>query len=141
MDKKLADPKFQTGFEEEAQKLAIGEQLSRLRQEAGLTQAQVAKRIGTTASAISRYENAEYDRYELRTLQKIVRACGGRLELTLKPGPGTHRAALLKRSHRCSMIDVLAHVVLVCPSTVLKARKPYALECFLMLRTIPLLTS
>lgn len=93
IDKKLADPKFRRGFEEESQKLAIGEQLSRLRQEAGLTQAQVAKRTGTTASAISRYENADYDRYELRTLQRIVRACGGRIEITLEPGPKTHHAA------------------------------------------------
>ena len=93
VDKKLADPQFRKGFEEEAQKLAIGEQLSRLRQEAGLTQAQLAKRIGSTASAISRYENAEYDRYELRTLQKIVRACGGHLDIIMSPGPNTHRAA------------------------------------------------
>ena len=94
LDRKLASRKFRKGFEEESQKLAIGEQLSQLRQQAGLTQAQVAKRIGTTASAISRYENAEYDRYELRTLQKIVRACGGRLELTLEAaGPNRNRAA------------------------------------------------
>jgi DNA-binding XRE family transcriptional regulator len=93
LDRKLASPKFRKGFEEESQKLAIGEQLARLRQEAGLTQAQVAKRTGTTASAISRYENAEYDRYELRTLQRIVRACGGRLDITLQPGPKTNRAA------------------------------------------------
>ncbi|MDR4470796.1 MAG: helix-turn-helix domain-containing protein [Nitrospira sp.] len=91
--KKLADSQFRKGFEEEAQKLAIGEQLSRLRQEAGLTQAQVATRIGSTASAISRYENAEYNRYEFRTLQKIVRACGGHLDITMAPGPNTHRAA------------------------------------------------
>ena len=93
LDRKLMSQKFRKGFEEELQKLAIGEQLARLRLEAGLTQAQVAKRTGTTASAISRYENAEYDRYELRTLQKIVRACGGRLEISLEPGPKTHRAA------------------------------------------------
>ena len=93
VERKLANSKFRKGFEEEVQKLAIGEQLSRLRQEAGLTQAQVAQRVGTTASAISRYENADYDRYELRTLQRIVRACGGRLDITLEPGPRNHRAA------------------------------------------------
>lgn len=93
LDRKLESPKFRKGFEEESQKLAIGEQLARLRQEAGLTQAQVAKCIGTTASAISRYENAQYDRYELRTLEKVVRACGGRLDITMGPGPNTHRAA------------------------------------------------
>ncbi len=93
LEKKLASPKFREGFEAESQKLAIGEQLSRLRQQAGLTQAQLAKRIGTTASAISRYENAEYNRYELRTLQKIVDACGGRLDLTLEAKHNRNRAA------------------------------------------------
>jgi DNA-binding XRE family transcriptional regulator len=93
LDRKLTSPKFRKGFEEEVQKLAIGEQLSRLRQEAELTQAQVAQRAKTTASAISRYENAEYDRYELRTLQRIVRACGGRLDIILELGPKAHRAA------------------------------------------------
>lgn len=93
MERKLANAKFRKGFEEEVQKLAIGEQLSRLRQEAGLTQAQVTQRVGTTASAISRYENADYDRYELRTLQRIVRACGGRLDITFESRPRNHRAA------------------------------------------------
>ena len=93
LEKKLASPKFRKGFDAEVQKLAIGEQLSQLRQEARLTQAQVAQRAKTTASAISRYENAEYDRYELRTLQRIVLACGGRLDITMEPGPKTHRAA------------------------------------------------
>ena len=55
LDKKLADSEFRRRFEEEAQKLAIGEQLSQLRREAGLTQAQVAQRAKTTASAISRH--------------------------------------------------------------------------------------
>jgi DNA-binding XRE family transcriptional regulator len=93
LERKLAYPTFRRGFEEESQKLAIGEQLTRLRREARLTQAQVAQRAGTTASAISRYENAAYDRYELRTLQRIVRACGGRLGIILEPVPKPHRAA------------------------------------------------
>lgn len=93
LDRKLANPKFRKGFEEESQKLAIGDQLTRLRKEAGLTQAQVAQRAKTTASAISRYENAEYDRYELRTLQRIVRACGGRLDIILESGPKSYHAA------------------------------------------------
>src|SRR3989338_1443683 len=85
IDKKLSNPKFRKKFEEEYQKLSIGEQLIRIRLEAGLTQAQVAKKAGTTASAISRYENAQYDRYELQTLQRIVQACGGELKIILEP--------------------------------------------------------
>ena len=50
-----------------------------------MTQAAVAKKVGTTASAISRYENAEYDRYELQTLRNIVEACGGKLDIIVSP--------------------------------------------------------
>ncbi len=83
LDKKLANPKFRKAFQQEYAKLSVGEQLLRLRIEAGMTQAEVAKKVGTTASAISRYENAEYDRYELQTLRKIVEACGGSLHISM----------------------------------------------------------
>jgi len=84
IDKKLENPRFKATFEEEREKLSIGEQLVRMRLAAGLTQAAVATKAGTTASAISRYENAEYDRYEVRTLRKITEACGGKLQLVFK---------------------------------------------------------
>jgi DNA-binding XRE family transcriptional regulator len=81
IEKKLAKKSFRKSFEKEIEKLSIGEQLTELRLKAGLTQAEVARRIGTTASAISRYENAAYDRYEYNTLKKIASACGGEVEL------------------------------------------------------------
>jgi predicted transcriptional regulator len=81
LDKKLEKKSFKKNFQVEVEKLSIGEQLVKIRLDAGITQAEVARRVGTTASAISRYENAEYDRYELRTLQKIALACGLKLEL------------------------------------------------------------
>jgi len=85
IDKKNENARFKKGFENELEKLSIGEQIARMRAIAGITQAQLAKKIGTTASAISRYENAEYDRYELRTLRKIAEACGGKLQLIMQP--------------------------------------------------------
>jgi DNA-binding XRE family transcriptional regulator len=88
IDKKLADPKFKAGFELEYEKISIGEQLAKLRTMAHLTQAAVAKKVGTTASAISRYESADYNRYELQTLQKIVAACGGVMHIVMQPAHG-----------------------------------------------------
>lgn len=85
VEKKLTDPKFKAGFLLEYEKISIGEQLMRLRNSANLTQAAVAEKIGTTASAVSRYESAEYDRYELKTLQKIVTACGGVMHIVVEP--------------------------------------------------------
>jgi predicted transcriptional regulator len=92
LDKKLDDKKFKKGFMEEYVKVSIGEQLAALRQKANMTQAAVAKKVGTTASAISRYENAEYDRYELQTLRKIVEACGGKLDSIVAPAKGDDAA-------------------------------------------------
>ena len=93
MDRKLANQDFRKGFDEEVEKLSIGERLLRLRVTAGLTQAEVAKKIGTTASAISRYENAEYDRYEIKTLRRIVEACGGKFQIMMEPLQHTDEAA------------------------------------------------
>ena len=86
IEKKLKNKKFLSKFQDEYERLSIGEQLLELRAKAGLTQAEVAKRVGTTASAISRYENAEYDRYEIRTLRKIAEACGGKLHISFDVG-------------------------------------------------------
>ncbi|WP_122887598.1 helix-turn-helix domain-containing protein [Burkholderia pseudomallei] len=52
------------------------------RQEAGLTQAQVAERMGTTASAVSRLEaslSSERHSPSFATLRKYAAACGKRL--------------------------------------------------------------
>ena len=95
VEQKLAEKgpgsSFEIQFLEELERISIGEQLVRMRLAAGLTQAEVAKRIGSTPSAISRYESAEYDRYELRTLRRITEACGGRFHLILEAPSGPKR--------------------------------------------------
>ncbi len=93
LEKKLMNPKFRRAFREEYEKLSIGEQLLKLRLQANMTQAEVARKAATSVSAISRYENAEYDRYELQTLRKIVEACGGILHLRVSTSSNVKRAA------------------------------------------------
>lgn len=83
---KLENPRFRKGFEEEYHKLSVAEQLVHLRMQAGITQSELDKKTRTTASAISRYESADYDRYELNTIRKIVKACGGTLQIVIN-GP------------------------------------------------------
>ena len=83
LDKQLKKPNFKKKFMEESWRLSIAEQLTRVRLEAGLTQAQLAKKVGTTASAISRYENTDYNRYEVGTIRKLAEACGGKLRISI----------------------------------------------------------
>jgi transcriptional regulator with XRE-family HTH domain len=62
--------------------------LREARLRAGLTQAELAARIGTTQSAISRWEGGGA-RPPLDTLRRLVDACGLELRLELvEPNPG-----------------------------------------------------
>ena len=54
------------------------------RKRAGLSLTQVARRAGTSAATVSRYENG-WDRFEVYTLRKLAAALGCRLETRLCP--------------------------------------------------------
>ncbi len=58
--------------------------IQKTRQRAGLTQADLAQRVGTTQSAISRLESGGV-RPSLDTLEHLAKACGATLELRLGP--------------------------------------------------------
>ncbi|MBK6856559.1 MAG: helix-turn-helix transcriptional regulator [Microthrixaceae bacterium] len=65
-------------YEDEARIAAFRELVHRLRTEAGLTQAELAERMGTTQSAIARMEGGG-TRPTLDTLEKIASAVGADL--------------------------------------------------------------
>lgn len=72
-------------------------QLARLildmRQEAGLTQRELAKLVGTTPSVISRLEDADYQGHSLGMLRRIAVALKRRVEVRVVPVPRRGRAA------------------------------------------------
>ena len=72
-------------YEDEARISAFREFVYRLRSEAGLTQAELAERMGTTQSAIARMEGGGA-RPTLETLEKLAAAVGGELVV----GVGEH---------------------------------------------------
>ena len=68
----------------EREETALLDLLLKARQEAGLTQAQVAERMGTQAPAVARLERAlatGKHSPSVATLRKYVKACGKRLVL------------------------------------------------------------
>ena len=64
---------------------AVARMIFELRKKAGLTQAQLAKMIGTTASVISRLEDADYDGHSLAMLRRIAAALDKRVEIRFVP--------------------------------------------------------
>jgi ribosome-binding protein aMBF1 (putative translation factor) len=63
----------------------VAEMIHAARGEAGLTQAELARRVGTTQSAISRLEAADYEGHSLSMLQRIAEALHVRLEVRFVP--------------------------------------------------------
>ncbi len=82
MDKLFEDKAFKEAVEKEYRNLVISEKIAELRHKAHLTQAELAKRVRTTKSAISRYESNAYGGYSLSLLQKIASACGADLRIS-----------------------------------------------------------
>lgn len=63
----------------------IARKIYELRTSAGLTQAQLAKLIGTTASVICRLEDADYEGHSLAMLRRIGAALNQRVEVRFVP--------------------------------------------------------
>ena len=67
LDQQLANPSVRQAFEEETKVLSIGLQLANQRKLKGLTQAEVAKKIGTSTPQLSRTERRP-ENVNMRTL-------------------------------------------------------------------------
>lgn len=76
------DPDFAEGFELGYANFKIGLVLRQAREAAGLTQEEVARRLNTTKSAISRIEN-HADDVRLSTLKRYAEAVGANLQIKL----------------------------------------------------------
>jgi DNA-binding XRE family transcriptional regulator len=75
------DPQKTAAFEEELANAEVARKIYDLRTKAGLTQQKLAKLVGTTASVISRLEDADYDGHSLAMLRRIAKALDKRVEI------------------------------------------------------------
>ena len=90
----LADPKTKAAYDELEPEFTVFRELRRARLRAGLSQAAVAKRMGTKAPAVSRIEaaGATGPSPSVRTLRKYAAAVGCRLDVRLRPWPPRRRS-------------------------------------------------
>jgi ribosome-binding protein aMBF1 (putative translation factor) len=80
-DRLLADPERRAIYEEEAAKKELWLQLVEARQASGLTQAQLAERLGVSQAQVARMEKRGYDAYTLNSLRRYVQALGAGFSL------------------------------------------------------------
>ena len=88
----LARPKVKRAYDDLAEEFAFLDEVLKARAESGLSQAEVAARVGTTQSAIARLESATPKHSpSIATLRRYARALGYKLEIRLVKEERTSR--------------------------------------------------
>jgi len=79
------DPERIASFERAVADANIAMDIYELRTSAGLSQREIAARVGTTASVICRLEDADYEGHSMAMLRRIAAAVGRRVEVRFLP--------------------------------------------------------
>ena len=88
---------YRKTFERTLHQIDLALLVREMREDEGLTQAELAKKVGTTQSVIARLEDAEYAGHSLTMLQRIATACGVALKLHAEKKPNFDREVVLYR--------------------------------------------
>lgn len=81
-NRRKKDPEFDKDFDKGFEEFKIGIILRQLREEAGLTQEELARKLNTKKSSISRLENHAED-IKLSTLKKAISVFGKSLKIEI----------------------------------------------------------
>lgn len=79
------DDELRAMVEEERVNARVARDIYNLRTRRGLTQKEVAERVGTTQSVIARLEDADYEGHSLRMLRRIAEALDAHVSVHLVP--------------------------------------------------------
>lgn len=79
------DRELNAAYQRELAKLKLANQILALRERLGLSQADLAERIGTKQAGVARMERSTYTGFTVGTLAKIAAATGASLEVRLVP--------------------------------------------------------
>jgi len=79
------DPERVASYEQELINIEVAKLIYNLRNKAGFSQREFAKKVGTTASVICRLEDADYEGNSLSMLKRIAAALERRVEIRFVP--------------------------------------------------------
>jgi ribosome-binding protein aMBF1 (putative translation factor) len=80
----MKEPKYQKAYAAMEDEFALAKAVIAARSRAGLTQTELAHKMGTTQPAVARMEGGRVQP-SLRTLQRLAQATGSRLSIRFEP--------------------------------------------------------
>lgn len=81
----LKDPAFAQRYHQAGEAWDVALRLAELREQAGLSQKELAMRVGTTQQQISRLESPSYEGHSLAMLRRVARALDAEVQVIFKP--------------------------------------------------------
>jgi ribosome-binding protein aMBF1 (putative translation factor) len=84
LEEQLQDPAFAARFEAAGEAWDVSLQLAALRQQAGLSQKQLARRLKTSQQQVSRLESPGYQGHSLSVLRRVAKALNGRVRVVIE---------------------------------------------------------
>ena len=94
------DAAAQEEFEAGLVNIEAAQLIHDMRTKAGLSQRELARKAGTSASAINRLESADYEGHTIAMVRRIAAAVNRRLELRAVPVKRTVKTRLASRPQR-----------------------------------------
>jgi ribosome-binding protein aMBF1 (putative translation factor) len=86
---------YRKAFSQTSQLINLAVLVREMREDAGFTQSELARKVSTTQSVIARLEDAEYSGNSLTMLERIATACGVALKLRAEKKPHFDREVAL----------------------------------------------
>ena len=83
LEEQLKDQGFAERFKKAGEAWDVALELAALRKESGLSQKELAKRVGTTQQQISRLESPSYEGHSLSMLRRVAEALGATIHIEL----------------------------------------------------------
>lgn len=85
LSEKLKKPGFRKHFRQARMAVEVAHQIVLLREKMGISQVELARRMGTKQQTISRLESGDYEGFTLKTLMKIAEATKTQVVVTFRP--------------------------------------------------------
>jgi transcriptional regulator with XRE-family HTH domain len=91
LEKQLQDPTFAARFKSAGDAWDVALQIAALREQAGLSQRELAKLLKTSQQQISRLESPGYEGHSLSMLRRVAGVLHARVRVVFEPAEGTER--------------------------------------------------
>lgn len=85
LEEQMRDPRFAARFERAGEAWDVALQIAALREQAGLSQKELAKLLKTSQQQISRLESPSYEGHSLATLRRIAEVLHARVRVVFEP--------------------------------------------------------